>query len=168
MSEPIKAGDTISVHYTGKLENGDVFDSSEGQSPLKFTVGAGQLIPGFDNAAVGMIVGDKKTVTITPEEGYGPHLADRMVDMPRANVPEGMELQVGMAVQLTDQNGNPLPATITELGNDSIKLDLNHFLAGKTLVFDIEICETGLEPDEQCGCAPDAGCRDSGCGSCGE
>ena len=163
MSEPVKEGDTISVHYSGKLENGEVFDSSEESDPLKFTVGAGQLIPGFDNAVVGMLKGEKKTVTVIPEEGYGVQVAENMIDMPRENVPEGMELQIGMTVQLTDESGNPIPAIIAELADDSIKLDLNHPLAGKTLVFEIEIHETGLEPDPECNSGSDCG----GCsGSC--
>jgi len=164
MSEPVKEGDTISVHYTGELEDGEVFDSSEGRDPLKFTVGAEQLIKGFDNAVVGMLKGGKKTVTIPPEEGYGVKMEENMIDMPRDNVPEDMELKIGMAVQLTDQGGNPVPAMIVELADDSIKLDLNHPLSGKTLLFEIEIHETGLEPDPQCDSGSDCG----GCsGTCG-
>jgi peptidylprolyl isomerase len=147
MSEPVKAGDTITVHYTGKLENGEVFDSSEGREPLKFTVGAGQLIQGFDSAVVGMLPGDKKTVTIAPEQGYGPHMTERIFEMPKENVPEDMELEVGMRVQLSDKDKNPVPALIIALEDEIIKLDLNHPLSGKTLTFDIEIHETGLEPD---------------------
>lgn len=160
MSEAVKAGDTISVHYTGKFENGEVFDSSDDGQPLKFTVGQGQLIEGFDKAVVGMAPGEKKTVTVTPDEGYGQVMEERKIDMPWDNVPDDMELKEGMAVQLADQQGNPIPALVSELSDQAVKLDLNHPLAGKTLIFDIEVKETGLTPDPQCGTDPD------GCGSC--
>ena len=165
MSEAVKTGDTISVHYTGKFENGDVFDSSEGKTPLKFTVGKDQLIPGFHTAVVGMQMGEKKTVTITPEDGYGPRMDERVTEMPREKAPKDMELEVNMAVQLADQAGNPIPAIITELTDDLVKLDLNHPLAGKTLVFDIKINETGLSPDPEC--AGTSSCGEGCCGGCG-
>jgi peptidylprolyl isomerase len=166
MADPIKTGDTISVDYTGKFDNGETFDTSKGRAPLKFTVGAGQLIPGFDGAVIGMQPGDTKTVTIEPAEGYGEHDPQRVTKMPRSSVPEGMEVQVGMAVQLSDQAGNPIPAMITELTDENVVLDLNHPLAGKTLTFDIEIKETGLQPDAQCG-SGEAACG-SCCGGCGD
>jgi len=166
MADPIKTGDTISVDYTGKFDSGEVFDTSRNRAPLKFTVGAGQLIPGFDAAVIGMQPGEKKTVTIPPEEGYGERDSERVVSMPRAGVPEGMQVEVGMAVQLADQRGNPVPALVHELTDEAVILDLNHPLAGKTLTFDIEIRETGLKPDMQCG-SGGAACG-SCCGGCGE
>lgn len=147
MTEAIKAGDTISVHYTGKLESGDVFDTSEKRSPLKFTVGAGQLIAGFDTAVVGMNVGESTTVTIAPEEGYGASRDELIIDMPKSYVPQDMNLEVGMPVQLVDQDQNPVLAVVHEILEDTVRMDANHPLAGKTLVFDIEIVETGLDPD---------------------
>ncbi len=167
MAEAIKSGDTIAVNYTGKLENGVVFDSSEGREPLKFTVGTGQLIKGFDQAVIDMNVGDKKTVTIPPEEGYGPRNEDNVVELPKDTVPEDMELTVGMQLHLSDPNGNPVPAVVAEIGEDVIKMDINHMLAGKTLIFDIEILETGLEPEAHaCGCG--TGGNSDSCGSnCG-
>ncbi len=166
MAEAIKAGDTIKVNYTGKLDNGVVFDSSEGREPLKFTVGTGQLIKGFDQAVIDMTVGDKKTVTILPEDGYGPRNEDNIVELPRDTVPEDMELTIGMQLHLSDPNGNPVPAVVAEIGEDVIKMDINHILAGKTIIFDIEIVETGLEPDAHaCGCGTDnEGSCGSGCG----
>ena len=162
MTEPIKAGDTIAVNYTGKFEDGNVFDTSEGREPLKFTVGAGQLIKGFDNAVIGMTAGEKVTVTISPEEGYGVRNEELMVELPKSAVPEEMKIAVGMQLQLSDQNGNPVPAVVAEIGDDVIKMDLNHMLAGKTLVFDIEVVETGLEPAS---CAPGGDCG-GGCSGC--
>jgi len=159
MTKAVAPGDTIRVHYTGKFESGDLFDSSEGREPLKFTVGTGQLVKGFDDAVVGMIPGEKKTVTVTPKEGYGERREDHVVDFPKANVPEDMKLEVGMVVQMSDQSGRPIPVIITEILEDVVKMDVNHPLAGKTLVFDVEIVETGLEPDCQT-CSGD-------CGGCG-
>jgi len=156
----VQKGDTISVHYTGRLSDGEVFDSSEGRAPLKFTVGAGQMIPGFDAAVVGMAQGEKKTVSIAPDQAYGQRSDECLFDFPRSNVPEGMEVEEGMQVYMQDNAGNPVPATIVAIGEDSIKMDCNHPLAGKTLEFDISIAETGLTPDVA-SCAPES------CGSCG-
>lgn len=169
MADAVKSGDTIRVGYTGKFENGEIFDTSEGREGLKFTVGTGQLIKGFDKAVIGMKAGEKKTVTIPPEDGYGPRFEDRIVEIPATSIPEEMKLEVGMQLQLTDPNGNPAMAIVAEIGKEAIKMDVNHFLAGKTLVFDINIEEMGLEPDvhPQCGEECNGGCdTDKGCG-CG-
>jgi peptidylprolyl isomerase len=141
MKMAIQSGDTVSVHYTGRIENGEIFDSSQGRRPLSFTVGAGQLIRGFDEAVVGMLAGDTKTVTIPPEMGYGPRREELVVDIPRDTVPEGMELEKGMRLELVDPQGNKIPAEVFEILDEVVKMDLNHFLAGKTLVFEIEILE---------------------------
>lgn len=161
MTELIKAGDTISVHYTGKFESGEVFDTSEGRDALKFTVGSGQLIKGFDTAVTGMNVGEKKTVTISPDQAYGEKNNDYIIDMPKSAIPPDAELEVGMRLQLVDQNGHPVPAVVDEIQDEIVKMDINHPLAGKTLVFDIEVVETGLTPDpHHCGCGDD-GCGDT-------
>lgn len=144
MSEPIKAGDKISVNYTGRFENGEIFDSSEGKQPLSFTVGAGQLIKGFDDAVIGMTVGEKKQVTLAPEEGYGTRREDHIIDMPKENIPADMKLEAGMMVQLMDRDNNPIPAVVHEIREAVVRIDVNHPLAGKTLIFDIEIVETGM------------------------
>lgn len=172
MTETIQSGDTIAVDYTGKLENGEVFDSSQGREPLTFTVGAGMLIKGFDQAVMGMKKGESKTVTIAPEEGYGPRNDDAFVDIPRAHIPEDLPLEEGLEVQLQDPNGQPVPARVAEISEASVKMDVNHFLAGKTLVFDITIADTGLTPPAQdcgCGCGTDIQDCGSNCpGSCGD
>ena len=141
MKKAIQSGDTVSVHYTGRIENGEIFDSSQGRRPLSFTVGAGQLIRGFDEAVVGMTAGESKMVTIAPEQGYGPRREELVVDIPRDTVPEGMELEKGMRLELVDPQGNKIPAEVFEILDEVVKMDLNHFLAGKTLVFEIEILE---------------------------
>ena len=166
MTEAIKSGDTIAVDYTGKLENGDVFDSSEGKQPLTFTVGAGMLIKGFDQAVVGMKKGESKTVSIPPEMGYGPRDESAMVDIPRAQFPQEMALKEGLNLRLQDPSGNPVPATVAKVSETSVTMDLNHFLAGQTLVFDITIAQTGLEPPpSSCG-TNGGGCSSGCCGSC--
>ena len=147
MRRAIQSGDTVSVHYTGKLENGEIFDSSSGRRPMTFTVGTGQIIRGFDEAVLGMAVGDRKTVTIAPERAYGPRQLELIVDIPRNTVPEGMDLEKGMMIELVDPQGNRIPAEVFEILDEVVKMDLNHFLAGKTLVFDIEIVSTGPEQD---------------------
>ncbi len=139
MSRVIQNGDEISVHYTGRMENGEVFDSSQGRSPLTFTVGSGQLIRGFDHAVIGMAVGEKKTVTLSPAEAYGDRQEDLFVDLRRKYIPEGMELEVGMLVELSDGSQNRIPAFVQEIHDELVRMDLNHYLAGKVLIFDIEI-----------------------------
>lgn len=169
MTDAINAGDTIAVDYTGKLEDGNVFDSSEGKAPLTFTVGSGMLIKGFDTAVIGMTKGESKTVTIPPEEGYGLRNEEAFVDVAKVHIPEDIPLAVGMQLQLQDPQGRPVMATVAEIGDESVKMDINHFLAGKTLTFDITIKETGLEPvDNQCGCgssSQDCGADSQACGS---
>ena len=140
MSE-VKNGDVVKVHYTGKVQDGEQFDSSVGKEPLEFTVGAGQMIKGFDTGVVGMKVGDKKVVVINAEEGYGQRSEEAMIEFPKENVPAEMNLEVGLSLTLQDQEGRPFPVTVTEIREDAVVLDANHFLAGKTLVFDIEMVE---------------------------
>ena len=162
MTQPKKDGDTISVHYTGKFEDGTVFDSSMGRAPIMFTVGSGHLIKGFNDAVLGLVQGDKNTVTITPEEGYGERRDDFIINMPKSTLPEGMELEVGMQAPLADKSGNPVPAVVYEILDDVIRMDINHPLAGKTLIYDIEILQTGLEPLQH---SHDAGGCSCGCES---
>ena len=137
----VKVGDAVKVHYTGKLENGEEFDSSVGREPLAFTVGAGQMIKGFDAALTGMEVGDKKQVNITALDGYGERSEEAMIDFPKENIPADMKLEIGMTLTLTNQEGQPFPVVVIEIKEESIVLDANHFLAGKALVFDIELVE---------------------------
>lgn len=139
--QQVKAGDVVRVHYTGKLTTGEQFDSSAGREPLEFTVGGGQMIKGFDAAMPGMAVGDKKTINIAPEDGYGPRVEEAIIEFPAANVPPEMKLEPGMQLQLTNQNGQPVPVVVLEVKPDVIVMDANHFLAGQELVFDIELVE---------------------------
>ena len=136
-----KNGDNVKVHYKGKLTTGEQFDSSEGREPLAFTVGAGQMIKGFDEAIPGMSVGEKKTINIAPESAYGAKNEEAIVEFPKSNIPADMKLEPGMKLQLTNQDGQPIPVTVTEVKDDVVVLDANHELAGKKLIFDIELVE---------------------------
>jgi peptidylprolyl isomerase len=143
--EQAKNGDLVKVHYTGKLATGEQFDSSEGREPLQFTVGGGQMIKGFDVAIPGMAIGDKKTINISPEEGYGERNPEAIIEFPKTNIPPDMlpQLQVGMQLTLTNQQGQPVPVMIADIQEEIVVLDANHFLAGKELVFDIELVAIG-------------------------
>ncbi len=135
----VKEGDNVQVHYTGTLENGEVFDSSRERGPLEFTVGGGQMIKGFDLAVMGMEQGSSKQISLSPEEAYGPRNEDLVVDLLRENVDPSLELSVGMTLHLSGPGGRPVPAVVQEILDDVVKMDVNHPMAGKTLNFDIEV-----------------------------
>ncbi|MEO6948493.1 MAG: peptidylprolyl isomerase [Ginsengibacter sp.] len=136
-----KKGDRVKVHYTGKLTDGKQFDSSQGREPLEFTVGAGQMIKGFDEAIPGMEVGEKKTIKLSPSDAYGESNQEAIIEFPKGNIPEDMKLEPGMKLQLQGQDGNPIPVVVKEVKDEVVILDANHELAGKELVFDIELTE---------------------------
>ncbi len=135
----VKSGDVVAVHYTGRLTTGEQFDSSEGREPLEFTVGAGQMIAGFDAAVIGMGIGDKKTINIAPTEAYGEWLEENTLPFDKENLPKDMEIEVGMQLTMRTQEGQPFPVTIHAINDDNLILDANHMLAGKDLVFDLEM-----------------------------
>src|SRR5688572_8730563 len=129
--QQVKNGDVVKVHYTGKLTTGEQFDSSAGREPLEFTVGGGQMIKGFDDAIPGMRVGEKKTINIPPDDAYGQINDEALIEFPKNNVPPDMPLEVGIQLELKDEDGQSFPVTITEIKDDVIVLDANHSLAGK-------------------------------------
>ncbi|HEY9177000.1 MAG TPA: peptidylprolyl isomerase [Flavipsychrobacter sp.] len=141
--QQVKSGDTVKVHYHGKLTTGETFDSSEGREPLEFTVGSGQVIKGFDDALVNMAVGEKKTVQIPVGEAYGDRREDMIVQYPRQEFPAEMTPEVGMQLNMSDNTGNNFPVVITEVQEDVVVLDANHPLAGKDLIFDLEVVSIG-------------------------
>ena len=145
-NEVVQKNDIVSVDYTGKFENGTVFDSSEGKSPLTFTAGEGQVIKGFDNAVLGMKVGEEKNVTIPPQDAYGERNASLVQEVPLSAFGNNSDkLQVGMQIGITNpQTGQQFPATVTKIEGDNVTLDMNPPLAGKTLVFDIKVVK--IEP----------------------
>ena len=136
-----KQGDTVKVHYVGTLNDGTQFDSSEGREPLEFSVGAGQVIKGFDESVTGMNIGDTKDVNIAPEEAYGPRMEELVISFPKERFPEGMELTPGAQIYLQDQQANPVPVTIVEVKEEEVLLDANHQLAGQELNFKITLVE---------------------------
>jgi len=134
----IEKGSKVKVHYTGKFEDNNVFDSSVDKDPLEFVVGEGMLIPGFENGIIGLNTGDKKTIEIQPEEAYGPIREELVNEVPRENLPEGVE--VGQVLQAQTEQG-PITVTVVELTEEVGKIDANHPLAGKKLIFDLEVVE---------------------------
>jgi peptidylprolyl isomerase len=136
-----KQGDVVRVHYTGRLTDGTQFDSSEGREPLEFTVGAGQMIKGFDEGVVGMNVGDKKVLNISATEAYGERDEQAIIEFPAANIPADMKLEPGMQLTLRNQHGQPVPVVVLEVQAEVVIMDANHMLAGKELVFDVELVE---------------------------
>ena len=133
----------MGIHYTGTLEDGSVFDSSEGREPLAFEVGSGQIIVGLDNALPGMIVGQKKLVQIPCNLAYGASNPDMKQTVPREGIPEDIPLEVGLKLHMQTPSGQPLPVTVVELDEAIVTFDANHDLAGKDLTFDIEIVSIG-------------------------
>jgi peptidylprolyl isomerase len=136
-----KSGNQVKVHYHGRLQDGTTFDSSEGRSPLEFEVGAGQVIKGFDDGVLGMKEGDKKTIHIPVEDAYGEKSEDMVIEFPRDQFPPDMKPEIGMQLNLRGQDGRNFPVVISEVKNEFIVLDGNHPLAGKDLIFDIEMVE---------------------------
>lgn len=142
MPEGAQNGDTVRVHYTGRLESGETFDSSQGGAPLEFQVGAGQVIPGFDEGVRGMSVGDRKTIEIEADDAYGQHIEQLVNRIPR----EGLRLgdtqpEVGMNLIMHTGDGQEIPITITEVTDTHVTLDANHPLAGEKLIFEVERVE---------------------------
>ena len=136
-----KLGDTIKIHYTGTLTDGTPFDSSHGRDPLEIELGAGNVIPGFEAAVVGMSPGDTKTVTVTEDEAYGPRHEEAVQEFPRSAIPENIDLEIGLQLQAQGPNGKPMILTVTSLGEETVTLDPNHPLAGRDLVFELELVE---------------------------
>lgn len=137
----VKSGDKIKVHYHGKLTNGETFDSSAGREPLEFEVGSGMVIPGFDDGVTGMSVGEKKTINIPFAEAYGPKNPEMVIEMPKDRFPADMQVEIGMPLMMSDQQGQQFQVTIVEIKEDAVMLDANHPLAGQDLIFDLELVE---------------------------
>ncbi len=138
----IKKGDKIKVHYTGTLDDGTVFDTSEGKDPLEFEVGTRKVIKGFDDAVIGMEKGKEKEVKLKPEDAYGPQNAMLLKKVPRSKLPPEPEPKVGMMLALSSPDGQQIHARISEVTKEEVTIDLNHPLAGKNLTFKIKVIDT--------------------------
>ena len=134
-----KKGDQIAVHYTGRLTDGTVFDSSEGREPLAFELGAGMMIKGFDAAVNGMEIGEKVTAEMAAAEAYGESNPDLIFDIPKSNFPPDLNPQPGQQLAMSQPNGQQIPVKVKEVKDEVVVIDANHDLAGKDLVFDIEL-----------------------------
>ncbi len=135
---PAKEGDSVSVHYRGKLDDDTEFDSSYGSDPLDVVLGKGEVIPGFEDAIIGLCVGEKITVEILPEEAYGEPLEDLYLEIPREDIPADIKPEIGQGVTLQTDEG-PLDAVVVNVTDEAVTIDANHPLAGETLIFDIEL-----------------------------
>lgn len=136
-----KNGDKVKVHYTGKFKDGEVFDSSLEREPLEFTIGKGQVIPGFEQAVEGMSPGDIKTTDIPPEKAYGPRHEEMVTEVEKNRFPADMDPKVGQRLQLRQADGKMIRVTVTDVSESRVTLDANHPLAGKNLTFDIKLVE---------------------------
>lgn len=137
----VKENDTVKVHYTGKLADGQVFDSSEGKEPIEFTLGQGQLIPGFEKGLIDMKVNEKKTINIPKEEAYGEPRAELVQEVEKNQLPEEIKPEVGMGLVSKTPDGKEMNLVVAEVKDETIVVDGNHPLAGKDLVFDLEVVE---------------------------
>ena len=136
-----KQGDTVHIHYSGSLDDGTVFDSSADRDPLSFTIGSGQVIPGFEEAVIGMAIDEKKNVTIPVDKAYGPRNEELIMTVPKEQVPPDLNPEVGQKLQMQGPDNTPVVVEVTEVAEEHIKLDANPPLAGKDLIFDIELVE---------------------------
>ena len=141
MSKHIKVGDKVKLHYKGTFEDGEEFDSSLGKKPLSFTVGNGEVIRGLDEALVGMEIAQKKKIHIPSDKAYGSFQKELIVSIKRETIPSDITLKVGEQLQIPNQEGIPIIVTIKEITEDAVLLDANHPLAGKNLIFEIEIVD---------------------------
>lgn len=134
-------GDTVKVHYTGKMESGEIFDSSRGRVPLEFTIGSGRIISGFEKGIIGMQAGETKTITVPPEEGYGLRFEELTVDVNRSELSQDMDPQIGQCLRIPRKEGDDAIVTVTDMDEESVTLDANHPLAGRTLTFETELVD---------------------------
>ena len=136
-----QVGDMVKAHYTGRLADGTTFDTSMEREPLEFTLGEGELIPGFEQAVLGMAAGESKTTTIPSDQAYGPHRAERMIDVECYHLPADLQPELGQRLHMTRQDGTMITVVVTTVTETQVTLDANHPLAGKELIFDIMLVE---------------------------
>lgn len=143
---PAVKGDIVKVHYTGKLVNGEIFDSSPENRPLQFIIGKKEVIEGVEQGVLGMVQGEKRTLTVPADQGYGPKRPEMIEEVERNILPAGVDLQVGGKLQITQEDGKQLMVEVVALTETTVTLDANHPLAGKELIFDINMLEVKKIP----------------------
>jgi len=136
-----QVGDMVKVHYTGKLTDGTTFDTSMEREPLEFTLGEGELIAGFEQAVLGMTAGESKTTTIPADQAYGPHRAERVIEIERYHLPQDLQPELDQRLHMTRPDGTTITVLVTAMTETQVTLDANHPLAGKDLIFDITLVE---------------------------
>lgn len=144
-----KKGDMVKVHYTGRLDDGTIFDSSQGSDPLEFELGGGQIIPGFEEAVLGMKIDEIKSISIPSDEAYGNPLDELIHTVPRTQFPPDLEPHIGQKFQINQPDGEPLVVTVVAVTEEGITLDANHPLAGENLNFEIQLVEISNSPEEK-------------------
>lgn len=164
MIEAVKKGDVVSVHYTGTLNDGTIFDSSEGRAPLQFEVGAGEVIPGFEKAIEGMNIDEEKKITLSSKDAYGDVKKEMIIPVPREQFPKDKEPAVGMTMVMAGPQGQRIPARVIKVEENRVTIDLNHPLAGKDLTFTVKVVginEPIMEKEDGCcggGCTEGGAC----------
>lgn len=134
-----KANDKVKVHYKGTLSNGDIFDSSEGRDPLEFTLGTGQVIPGFDKGIEGMAIDESKTINISSTDAYGDIRKELIQEVPKSHIPEEIKPEIGLQLMSNTPDGQQIPLVVTEIKEETVVVDANHPLAGKDLTFEVTL-----------------------------
>ena len=160
--QTVEDGQFVSLTYTGTMEDGEEFDSCDPSSPLEFQTGSGQLIKGFEDAAMGMALNEKKKFTIQPEDAYGQRDENSVHEFPRSELPEGVDPKVGDSVAFSTPEGQQIPARLMKMDDVNLTFDMNHPLAGETLTFEIEVVGISDTPTQSQGCGSDCDCG-SGC-----
>ncbi|HOT43371.1 MAG TPA: peptidylprolyl isomerase [Spirochaetota bacterium] len=163
----VEEGKFVQIQYTGTFDNGEIFDSNVGLEPLEFQIGSGAIIAGLDRGIMGMKIDDEKNITIKPEHGYGDYNNDFVLTVPLAEMQSNFNPEPGMVLSIQMENGSLIPARITEVNGETVTLDLNHPLAGKTLHFAVKILAINDEAqlESGCGCCSDGSCSDDSCGN---
>jgi len=136
-----KQGDTVKINYTGKLDDGTVFDTTKGREPLKFKIGEGKIIPGFEQGVIGMKPGESKSIKIPADKAYGPHRKEMVTSVPRTQFPPDIKPEVGQQLQIRQPNGQTIIVSVSDVSESTVSLDANHPLAGKDLTFDLQLVE---------------------------
>lgn len=143
MAREAQSGDRVTVHYTGTLDDGTVFDSSREGEPIEFEIGSGEVIDGFDQAVAGLEVGESREIRLEPDEAYGQRSDDLVIDVDRDDLPADLDPEVGQTLAVEGADGEEMAAWVAEVGDDAITVDLNHPLAGRSLTFEVELLEIG-------------------------